>query len=289
MNGKNNYEDLFKRNKNIISDLTQNKIKKLKLLIAGCGSVGGAFIEGASRLGVIHYRLAEPDNYDTHNLNRQFVYPCDIGKNKASVHANRLKELFLNCHPVIEIEPLGINSENLDSLLMDIDLVFDGVDVTTTEGIKAKILLHQMACQKKIAVVSSLDLGFKQWIRIYDYRKITSPLDGHLEAALSCQNPLKSLMYGFCPPEELSVEILEEVIKLLTQPGTSACQLGSCCHLLAAFTGPLIIRFCEGKSLPPTITFDLMRALEDQLESKSSEEKRLKLLKNLMGLFQEIA
>jgi molybdopterin/thiamine biosynthesis adenylyltransferase len=283
------YAELFKRNQNIISLGTQSKISTLKVLVAGCGSVGGAFLEGASRLGVLNYKLTEPDEYDLHNLNRQFVYPAAIGKNKAIVHAERLKSLFEKCDAKIEVDTKGINSDNVDTLCSDIDLIFDAVDVTTKNGMKAKLLLHECASQKNIPVLSSLDLGFKQWIHFYDYRSIQLPLDGRMDLAKKCENPLKALIQGFCSVEELSVEILEEVIKLLTVPETSACQLASCCHLLAAFTGPILIRFCENKKLAPIITLDLMRLLEDQSEAKANEEKRLILLNKLHELLTKIA
>lgn len=282
------YAELFKRNQSIISSNTQNKIQNLKILVAGCGSTGGAFIEGASRLGVIQFKLAEPDTYDLHNLNRQFVYPSDIGKNKAIVHAERLQKLFEECNPSIEVEPNGVNLDNINKLLADVDLVFDAVDVTTSSGMKSKLLLHELACQKNLPVLSALDLGFKQWIRFYDYRIIKLPLEGRIERALICQNPLKALIEGFCDIEELSAEILEEVIKLLTHPGTSACQLASCCHLLAAFSGPLLIRFCEGKKIPPLTSFDLMKDLLNQSESDEKEERKLKLVEQLRGLLIEI-
>jgi molybdopterin/thiamine biosynthesis adenylyltransferase len=279
-----NYSELFKRNQNIISLETQNKISTLKVLIAGCGSVGGAFIEGASRLGVLNYKLTEPDEYDLNNLNRQFVYPSDIGKNKAIVHAERLKSLFANCNVKTEVDTGGINSDNVDSLTSDIDVIFDAVDVTTKNGMSAKLLLHESASLKKVPVFSSLDLGFKQWIHFYDYRSITLPLDGRMDLAKNCKNPLKALIQGFCSAEELSMEVLEEVIKLLTVPESNACQLASCCHLLAAFTGPLIIRFCENKKIAPIVSCDLMRILEDQHETKLTEEKRLILLSKLQEL-----
>jgi hypothetical protein len=282
------YSEIFKRNQNIITIATQTKIHNLQVLVAGCGSTGGAFIEGASRLGVIHFKLAEPDTFDLHNLNRQFVYPSDIGKNKASAHADRLEKLFEGCSPKVSVETNGVTAENISGLLEDVDLVFDAVDVTTMAGMKAKLLLHESAFQKKLPVLSALDLGFKQWIRFYDYRIIKAPLDGRLPRALKCQNPLKALIEGFCDIEELSAEILEEVIKLLTTPGTSACQLASCCHLLAAFSGPILIRFCENKQIPALTTFDLMKDLLNQNETHEINEKKNELVQRLKGILVEI-
>jgi len=275
------YSELFKRNLPLVSVLTQEKLKNLRLLVAGCGSTGGAFIEGASRLGVLNFRLAEPDHYELHNLNRQFVYPSDIGINKALVHARRLKNFFENCQYKIEVETDGVIAANCDSLLTEVDLVFDAVDVTTINGMRAKLLLHERAAEKKLMVLSAFDLGFKQWIRVFDYRNGSTALDGKLQLVKVSAHPIKVLIEGFCPLEELSVEISEEVLRLLQNPGSSVCQLGAACHLLAAYTAPLLIRFCEGKNIPKIVAFDLMRSLESESELAYAEAKRVELRKQI--------
>lgn len=285
---KQNYTDLFKRNIPLIGSETQKKVSELRILVAGCGSTGGAFIEGASRLGVINFKLSEPDHFELHNLNRQFVYPENIGQNKAEAHAGRLQKLFEGCDAKIEVNTTGISSGNMDLLLKNVDLVFDAVDVTTPEGITAKFLLHERAAQKKLLVLSGLDLGFKQWLRIYDYRTGMAPLEGKLASGRACRNPLKALVESICPLEDLSYEIAIELLRLLQSPGSSACQLASPCHLLAGFASPLILRFVENKSLPKLISFDPMRSLETETEKKEAESKRLAVLAEIQNLLLNI-
>lgn len=283
------YYELFKRNQPVVGFSLQEKLKNLRLLVAGCGSTGGAFIEGASRLGVLNFRLTEPDHYELHNLNRQFVYPSDIGTNKAVVHAERLKKLFKNCSGEIEVETKGVADSNIDQLLHGINLVFDAVDVTTSAGMQAKLLLHERAAERKLMVFSAFDLGFKQWIRVFDYRLGGAALDGRLDHAKAFKNPLKALVEGFCPLAELSVEISEELLRLLQNPSSSVCQLATACHLLAAFTGPMLIRFCNQKSIPKIVSFDLMRHLENEFELIRSEAKRVELQKKIEIVLSAIA
>lgn len=282
------YQELFKRNFPIIPELIQSKIQNLKVLVAGCGSTGGAFIEGASRLGVVNYVLVEPDTYDLNNLNRQFVYPSDLGLNKAVVHSKRLQNLFSSCGCHVVVDAAGIQTHNVSELLSNVDVVFDAVDVTTSSGMKAKLLLHEVAAQKKLLVLSALDLGFKQWIRVYDYRHSNQALDGRLEKAKACQNPLKALVEGFCPVDDFSYEIALEVYRLMQTPNSSACQLGSACHLLAAFVSPMLIRICENKSLPILTEFDVMRALETESERFEIENKRKLIQAELKSFFEKI-
>ena len=282
------YNELFKRNLPIINNDTQLKIKNLRLLVAGCGSTGGAFIEGASRLGVLNFRLTEPDHFELHNLNRQFVYPENILQNKAQVHAERLQRLFHSCDARIEVESTGIQSHNIDALLENLDLVFDAVDVTTPGGMQAKLLLHEKAAEKKLLVLSALDLGFKQWLRIFDYRLGMPALDGRLQKGRDCVHPLKALVESICPVSEMPREISEELLRLLQNPGVSACQLAAPCHLLAAFSGPLLIRFVNEKTLPKTISFDLMRELETSDERTDNENRKALLHSEINQLLQNI-
>lgn len=275
------YHEMFLRNQPIVPEAVQNKLEKLRLLVAGCGSTGGAFIEGASRLGVLRYRLVEPDTYSLNNLNRQFVYPHEVGINKATAQASRLRQFFSDCNCEIEVDTDGVQYHNIEKILNQVDLVFDAVDVTTKNGMEAKLLLHEWAAIKKLTVLSALDLGYKQWIKVFDYRNGGQALDGRLELAKGCVHPLKALIVGFCPLDELSVEISEELVRLLKDENASACQLGAACHLLAAFTAPMLIRLCEEKTLPKVTSFDLMRSLENPDERADAETRKVKLIQQL--------
>lgn len=282
------YHEMFLRNQPIVPEAVQNKLKKLKLLVAGCGSTGGAFIEGASRVGVLRYRLVEPDTYSLNNLNRQFVYPHEVGINKATAQASRLRQFFSDCNCEIEVDTEGVQYHNIEKILNQVDLVFDAVDVTTKNGMEAKLLLHEWAAIKKLPVLSALDLGYKQWIKVFDYRDGGQALDGRLELAKDCVHPLKALIAGFCPLDELSVEISEELVRLLKDENASACQLGAACHLLAAFTAPLLIRFCEEKILPKVTSFDLMRSLESADEQADAEARKVNLIHQLKLLLSTL-
>ena len=59
-------------------------LRRAVILVAGCGSIGGAVVEPLVRLGAEHLVLAEPDCYELHNLNRQHACLADVGCNKAS-------------------------------------------------------------------------------------------------------------------------------------------------------------------------------------------------------------
>src|SRR5207237_9468974 len=79
------YAEMTIRNRGLVPDVEQGQLRRAWILVAGCGSVGGAAIEPLVRMGAEHLMLAEPDGYDVHNMNRQAVRIQDIGRNKAEV------------------------------------------------------------------------------------------------------------------------------------------------------------------------------------------------------------
>ena len=86
------YAQITVRNRGLIGDADQQRLRAATILVAGCGSVGGAAIEPLVRLGAEHLVLAEPDGYDLHNINRQSVRLQDVGRNKAEVFREAMRD-----------------------------------------------------------------------------------------------------------------------------------------------------------------------------------------------------
>jgi tRNA A37 threonylcarbamoyladenosine dehydratase len=175
------YAQLVARNRGLISDAEQERLRRATLLVAGCGSIGGAVIEPLVRMGAEHLVLAEPDGYDLHNMNRQSVRLQDLGRNKAEVFQERLRDV--NPYASIRVDPRGICDENVEALVREATLIIDGVDVTTKAPLRLKFALHQWAKQLGVPVVSGYDIADLQLVPIYDYRRpSTAVLHGRVGA-----------------------------------------------------------------------------------------------------------
>ncbi len=278
------YNDLYERNWPIIDKETQNKISQLKIGIAGVGSTGGAFADGSIRLGVVNFKLADNGVYETNNLNRQMVYKSDMNMNKAFVYKKRLEEIYPGVS--IKIYEDGITPENINDFLDGVDIVFDAVDVTTDSGIKMKLLLHEKACEKKIAVPSALDIGYTQWLRTFDYRHVDKPLNGFLEKARMAQSPILAIVNTLCPVEDFTNEILDEFFRLSDDPDGNVCQLATACFLLSAMVTPYLTRFVNDLEIPEILKIDIRDPFLTGPERKIIDKKRtdnLKKLKNVLS------
>lgn len=262
------YSSLYDRNWPIIDKEVQGQVSRLRLAVAGCGSTGGAFIEGALRLGVQHFHLCDNGVYEVVNLNRQLMTQQEVGQNKAAAYAKHIS--LVNPHAKTKFWSEGLTPENADMFLEDVDILFDAVDVTTPEGMKAKLFLHEIAAKKKIATGSALDLAYVQWLQSYNYHLGEKALHGRLTDAKAVQHPLKSLLAGFASVEELPLEISDEIIRLIENPGQSACQLACVCFVLAGMATPFLLHFLKKNTLPPLAVIDLMHIFE------GPEEKALR-------------
>src|SRR5207237_8974520 len=106
------YAQITVRNRGLISESDQQRLRLATILVAGCGSVGGAAVEPLVRMGAERLILAEPDGYDLHNMNRQSVRLQDVGRNKAEVFQENIRDI--NPYASIDVEQHGITPENVD-------------------------------------------------------------------------------------------------------------------------------------------------------------------------------
>ncbi|MFH2094070.1 MAG: HesA/MoeB/ThiF family protein, partial [Bacteroidota bacterium] len=105
----------------------QEKLKKAKVLVVGAGGLGSPALFYLAAAGVGTIGIVEYDSVEISNLQRQILYrTADIGKNKADIAADRLREL--NPHITIEVYDKKLNSNNAETIISNYDLVVDCPD-----------------------------------------------------------------------------------------------------------------------------------------------------------------
>ena len=170
------YGQLTARNRGLINEGEQQRLRRTSILVAGCGSIGGAVVEPLVRLGAEYLVLVEPDGYELHNLNRQQATLADVGRNKARVLAERVRRI--NPYVDVRVDERGITADNVDGHVAGVGLVFDGVDVTTTLALGCKYALHVAAQRRGVPVVCGYDIAGAQLVLVYDYRVRSLPVLG---------------------------------------------------------------------------------------------------------------
>jgi molybdopterin/thiamine biosynthesis adenylyltransferase len=122
-----NYLEAFSRNVGWVADHEQAVLQGKRVAIAGMGGVGGIHLLTLARLGIGAFNIADFDNFDLPNFNRQAgAGMSTVGQAKISVMARQA----LDINPEISLRqfPAGVRADNLDAFLEGVDVYVDGLD-----------------------------------------------------------------------------------------------------------------------------------------------------------------
>ncbi|MFT5644863.1 MAG: molybdopterin/thiamine biosynthesis adenylyltransferase [Janthinobacterium sp.] len=212
------YDTLVLRNSGYIAAETQSKIRKTRLLIAGCG-IGSSLAVCATRMGFENFILVDGDVVDAHNLNRQFYDAADVGRHK--VEALKEKILKINPHASVEAIPENLDAGNTDQIVARADIVFDTVDFLDLPAI---LHLHDSAKKHHAHIFTALSVGFGALVWYFPANSSTtlgdilapdvaaaSEANG---AGFSYADVFTSFIQRLAP--YLDLEVVEQVSKVLT-------------------------------------------------------------------------
>lgn len=131
----------YDRNKSALSDDECTTLAAKRVVIVGCGGLGGSVIEALARIGVGHLRVIDGDVFEESNLNRQVLSSeSALGREKAVVAAERVAAV--NSEVAVEGVVAYISEENAAELLAGADCAVDCLD-----NLEARFWLAH-ACQE---------------------------------------------------------------------------------------------------------------------------------------------
>ena len=149
------YDSAFSRNIGWVTESEQVKLKKSRVAIAGLGGVGGAYLLTLTRLGITNFHIADFDDFDVHNLNRQAgAFMPFMGHPKIDTVAQMARDI----NPEIDLGlyPQGVSPENVDEFLRDVDVYVDGLDFF---ALSARRMVFAKCREKGISVLTAAPLG----------------------------------------------------------------------------------------------------------------------------------
>jgi molybdopterin/thiamine biosynthesis adenylyltransferase len=121
------YRSAFSRNLGWVTEGEQEKLRRCRVAIAGMGGVGGFHLLALTRLGIGAFSLADFDNFDIVNFNRQAgASMSSLGQPKLAVMSTQA----LDINPELDLRAFqeGLNAANLEAFLDGVDLYIDGLD-----------------------------------------------------------------------------------------------------------------------------------------------------------------
>jgi molybdopterin/thiamine biosynthesis adenylyltransferase len=250
------YAALIDRNRPLISDDEQRRLRRSLIVVAGCGSVGGAAVEPLVRLGAENLVLAEPDDYDMHNMNRQSVRLQDLGRNKAVVFQERMRDV--NPFARIEVETDGITDANVRDLVSRAAVVIDAVDVTTKKPLAVKFALHEQAKRFRVPVVAGYDVAGVQALLTYDYRDDgVQVLDGKITAEQVADLEPARFLAEVVPLRAVPLEIIPVFEELRRGERTTFPQLVYSAQLFGVLATRAVVELVAGRKVRRCVVIDV--------------------------------
>jgi molybdopterin/thiamine biosynthesis adenylyltransferase len=117
----------------------QTKLRDAVIGIAGTGGIGGAAALRLVRMGCRNIKVADVDNFDVSNIQRQVGADLDhLGQNKAEVVGEMAFNLTRDVN--IDIFPKGLSEQSAEEFVAGCDIVLDQIDVYAVD---AHYALHE--------------------------------------------------------------------------------------------------------------------------------------------------
>lgn len=151
-----------------IGDEGQVALQNSKVLIVGLGGLGNPVSMYLSAAGVGHLFLADGDNIELTNLQRQVLFTeNEIKRNKAEVAAEKLTAQ--NPEVTLEVIDEMLDKELCDYYVEQVDCVVDCSDNLTT-----RYLINQSCVDHKVPLIIGAATGFDGQQLVVDPRDSTS-------------------------------------------------------------------------------------------------------------------
>lgn len=144
----------YERNIPSITEAEQELLSSRKVLVLGCGGLGGYLIEALARLGVGTITAVDGDVFEETNLNRQLYSSSEVlGQSKAKTAACRVHSIAPDVN-ITAVEAF-FDETNADELIKDHDLVIDALD-----NISSRFLMEDVCERYQIPFVHGAILGW---------------------------------------------------------------------------------------------------------------------------------
>lgn len=117
----------YERNVPALTEAECETLRRKRVLVVGCGGLGGHLIDMLARIGIGTMRVVDGDVFEPSNLNRQLLSEVStLGLSKAKAAAARVNRV----NPEVDVEAVAedMTQDNVHGLLLGCDAVLDGLD-----------------------------------------------------------------------------------------------------------------------------------------------------------------
>ena len=152
--------DYFVKNLGIMTPGEQQQIADTKVLVVGCGGLGGSVIEVLVRTGFSNLTVVDGDVFEETNMNRQLLCTTEtLGKGKAAAAAERAKLI----NPDIDIKAIEkrIDDSNAAEFVRGCDIVIDALD-----NVETRLLLEETCAKEQVVLIHGAVSGWQLQVAV---------------------------------------------------------------------------------------------------------------------------
>ena len=129
-------EDRYARNIPALTEAECLTLRTKRVLVAGCGGLGGHIIDQLARIGVGQLCVVDGDVFEPSNLNRQLLSSVPVlGISKAGAAAEHIA--WVNPEIIADPAECFLTEDNVKDLIGDCDVVMDALDNIASRKILA--------------------------------------------------------------------------------------------------------------------------------------------------------
>lgn len=270
------YEEAFKRNRGLISEEQQAKLRKSRVAIAGMGGVGGVHLATLTRMGVGKFTIADPDVFEVANFNRQYgATVSNLGRNKAEAMGEAARDI--NPELDLDVMPAAIDEANVDEFLRGVDLLVDGLDFF---AIEARRMVFRRAAELGIWAVTAGPMGFSAAVLAFDPKGMSFDQYFDLSDGMGRVDQLIAFAVGLSPKAThvRYMDLSNASISERTGPSAGlACQL--CSSVVATESLKVLVDPSKVRAVPSFCQVDAYRLVVKHGRLRRGNRSVLQLIK----------
>ena len=148
----------YARNVPALSEAECELLRRKRVLVVGCGGLGGHLIDMLARIGIGSLRVVDGDAFEPSNLNRQLeALDSTVGLPKAEAVARRVRDI--NPYAVLHPMEALYNADNREQFFpagCRYDYIVDAIDL-----VSCKLDLAETARRLDVPLIMALGTGNK--------------------------------------------------------------------------------------------------------------------------------
>lgn len=237
-----------------MSEKELEHLKTFTIAIPGMGWVGSNHLITLVRQGFQNFKIADFDEYELHNFNRQYGATMNtLNQDKAETMKTKALEINPDCN--IEVFWDGINKNNIDDFLENVDLSIDGLDFFVLDE---RRMFYNESHKKNIPLITSWPMGYSSASLIFmpegpnfdQYFNITDN---------SSYNDLMLHFWLGLAPSLLHIKYMKNVSLENKSGPSSIAAVTTCSGFITANALKILLKWGNIKAVPYYHQYDMMR------------------------------